>query len=43
MNFNFNCGKFLEINTYDQPGVEGGKIILKEMLKQKIKNGTYIF
>lgn len=26
-------GKFLRINTYDQPGVEGGKIILKEMLK----------
>ena len=28
-------GKFLRINTYDQPGVEGGKIILKEMLKKK--------
>ena len=28
-------GKFLRINTYDQPGVEGGKIILKEMLKNK--------
>lgn len=28
-------GKFLRINTYDQPGVEGGKIILKEMLKTK--------
>lgn len=28
-------GKFLQINTYDQPGVEGGKIILKEMLKSK--------
>ncbi|RXJ94767.1 glucose-6-phosphate isomerase [Arcobacter sp. AHV-9/2010] len=28
-------GKFLRINTYDQPGVEGGKIILKEMLKSK--------
>lgn len=27
-------GKFLRINTYDQPGVEGGKIILKEMLKK---------
>lgn len=25
-------GKFLRINTYDQPGVEGGKIILKKML-----------
>lgn len=28
-------GKFLRINTYDQPGVEGGKIILKKMLKDK--------
>src|SRR5574344_502523 len=28
-------GKLLKINTYDQPGVEGGKIILKEMLKNK--------
>ncbi len=28
-------GQFLRINTYDQPGVEGGKIILKEMLKKK--------
>ncbi len=28
-------GKFLRINTYDQPGVEGGKIILKGMLKNK--------
>ncbi|MDD3026371.1 MAG: glucose-6-phosphate isomerase [Aliarcobacter skirrowii] len=28
-------GKFLRIDTYDQPGVEGGKIILKEMLKSK--------
>ncbi len=28
-------GKFLRINTYDQPGVEGGKIILKEMLRNK--------
>ena len=27
-------GKFLRINTYDQPGVEGGKIILKDMLKK---------
>lgn len=26
-------GKFLRINTYDQPGVESGKIILKDMLK----------
>lgn len=28
-------GKFLRINTYDQPGVEGGKIILKDLLKSK--------
>ena len=28
-------GKFLQINTYDQPGVEGGKIILKDKLKSK--------
>lgn len=28
-------GKFLRINTYDQPGVEGGKIILKKMLQEK--------
>ena len=26
-------GKFVQINTYDQPGVELGKIILKEKLK----------
>jgi glucose-6-phosphate isomerase len=26
-------GKFVQINTYDQPGVEAGKIILKEKLK----------
>ena len=26
-------GKFVQINTYDQPGVEAGKIILKESLK----------
>lgn len=26
------CGKFMYINTYDQPGVEGGKKILKEKL-----------
>jgi glucose-6-phosphate isomerase len=26
-------GKFVQINTYDQPGVEDGKIILKEMLQ----------
>lgn len=26
-------GKFVRINTYDQPGVEAGKIILKEKLQ----------
>jgi glucose-6-phosphate isomerase len=26
-------GKFVQINTYDQPGVERGKIILKDKLK----------
>ena len=29
------CGKFMYINAYDQPGVEGGKIILKNKLKTK--------
>ena len=29
-------GKFVQINTYDQPGVEAGKIILKD----KLKNST---
>ena len=28
-------GKFVQINTYDQPGVEAGKIILKNRLKGK--------
>jgi len=28
-------GKFVQINTYDQPGVEAGKIILKEKLQSK--------
>jgi glucose-6-phosphate isomerase len=28
-------GKFVQINTYDQPGVENGKIILKEKLSGK--------
>jgi len=28
-------GTFLQINTYDQPGVESGKVILKEKLKGK--------
>ena len=27
------CAKFMHINAYDQPGVEAGKIILKEKLK----------
>ena len=27
------CGQFLSINTYNQPGVESGKIILKNKLK----------
>jgi len=26
-------GQFVQINTYDQPGVEAGKIILKDMLR----------
>lgn len=26
-------GKFVQINTYDQPGVEAGKIILKDKLQ----------
>ena len=29
-------GKFVRINTYDQPGVEDGKIILKKRLKKDI-------
>lgn len=38
--FNFQLltsivGKFVQINTYDQPGVEAGKIILKDKLKSK--------
>ena len=28
-------GKFVQINTYDQPGVESGKIILKDKLKKE--------
>ncbi|HIM76051.1 MAG TPA: glucose-6-phosphate isomerase, partial [Campylobacterales bacterium] len=27
------CAKFMYINAYDQPGVESGKIILKNKLK----------
>ena len=30
-------GKFVQINTYDQPGVEAGKIILKNKLKKRNK------
>ncbi len=30
----FNNLKFMYIDAYNQPGVEGGKIILKEKLKQ---------
>ena len=29
------CAKFMYINAYDQPGVEAGKIILKEKLKKR--------
>ena len=29
------CAKFMYIDAYNQPGVEGGKIILKEKLKTK--------
>ena len=29
------CGIMLGINTYDQPGVEVGKLILKNMLARK--------
>lgn len=29
------CAKFMYINAYDQPGVEAGKIILKQKLKVK--------
>jgi len=28
-------GQFLQINTYDQPGVEHGKIILEDVLKSQ--------
>jgi len=31
------CAKFMYINAYDQPGVESGKIILKEKLKKNKK------
>lgn len=29
------CAKFMYISAYDQPGVEAGKVILKDKLKQK--------
>ena len=29
------CAKFMYINAYDQPGVESGKIILKDKLKKR--------
>ncbi|MDB2562802.1 glucose-6-phosphate isomerase [Sulfurimonas sp.] len=29
------CAKFMYINAYDQPGVEAGKIILKQKLKER--------
>jgi glucose-6-phosphate isomerase len=37
-------GKFVQINTYDQPGVELGKVILKDKLKKirKIEYSTKI-
>jgi glucose-6-phosphate isomerase len=28
-------GELIDVNTYNQPGVESGKIILKEKLKRK--------
>lgn len=31
------CAKFMYINAYDQPGVEAGKIILKDKLKKEEK------
>ena len=31
-------GELMDVNTYDQPGVEAGKIILKEKLLAKTKN-----
>ncbi len=31
--FTSACGVMLGINTYDQPGVEVGKLILKNILK----------
>ncbi len=31
-------GKLINVNTYNQPGVESGKIILKNKLQQRFKN-----
>ena len=31
-------GELIDVNTYDQPGVEAGKIILKEKLEKRKKN-----
>lgn len=31
-------GELIDVNTYDQPGVEAGKIILKEKLQQRKKS-----
>jgi glucose-6-phosphate isomerase len=31
-------GAFLQIDTYDQPGVERGKVILKEALRREMSN-----
>ena len=28
-------GELIDVNTYDQPGVEAGKIILKSKLREK--------
>ena len=32
-------GELLDVNTYDQPGVEAGKIILKEKLDARVNQG----
>ena len=31
-------GRLINVNTYDQPGVEAGKIILKNKLLQRLQN-----
>jgi glucose-6-phosphate isomerase len=30
-------GELIDVNTYDQPGVEAGKIILKKKLQKNFK------